>query len=248
MPAAGVLRFTDNNKILELSADDKVTTFRSPSDQANGLAVDEQGRLLAAEAESRRVTRTESNGTVTPIAQRFQGHRLNQPNDLVARSDGTIYFTDPTFGDDAVAAAELDFRGIFRLAPNGELTAERRGSITEAPNGVALSPDELRLYVSDYTGDRVWVFDVAPDGSLSEARTFVQAASPDGLAVDLDGNLFVAADNGIAVYAPDGKPWGVIAVPQVPANCAFGGSDGRTLYITARQGLYRVQLKHPGQY
>lgn len=248
MPNAAVLRFTSDNTIFEVAAGDKVTTFRSPSNGANGLAVDQQGRLLAAEAEARRVTRTESDGTLTPIAEHFQGDRLTQPNDIVVRSDGTIYFTDPAFGDDAVAAAELDFRGIFRVAPNGKLTAERRGSLDEAPNGVALSPDERRLYVSDYAGDQVWVFDVASDGSLSEARTFVRAVSPDGMAVDLDGNLFVASENGIAVFAPDGKLWGVIAVPRVPANCAFGGADGRTLYITAREGLYRLTLANPGQY
>lgn len=246
VPDAGVLRFTAGDTIFEVDADDEVTPFRQPSREANGLALDPQGRLLAAEAQARRVTRTEADGTVTPIADRFEGHQLNQPNDIVVRSDGTVYFTDPTFGDPAVAAAELDFRGVFRISPTGELTAERRGAVEEAPNGVALSPDERRLYVSDYTGDRVWVFDVAADGTLSEARPFVQAVRPDGLAVDLDGNLFVAADDGVAVFARDGKPWGVIAVPEVPANCAFGGAESRTLYITARDSLYRLELARPG--
>jgi gluconolactonase len=203
--------------------------------------------MIAAQANAHRVTRTENDGTVTPIAERFEGHRLNQPNDIVVRSDGTIYFTDPAFGD-AASAAELDFHGIFRIAPGGGLTAERRGAVTELPNGVALSPDERRLYVSDYASALVWVFDVATDGSLSKARTFVHVNSPDGMAVDVAGNLYVAAANGVAVFAPDGKLWGAILVPRTPSNCAFGGADGRTLYITAREGLYRMKLAHPGHY
>jgi sugar lactone lactonase YvrE len=247
MPNDGVLRFTAYNSIFQVAANDNVTTFRAPSNGANGLALDPEGRMIAAEADARRVTRTESDGTVTPIAQRFEGHRLNQPNDVAVRSDGTIYFTDPTFGD-ADSASELDFHGIFRIAPDGALTAERRGAVSELPNGVALSPDERRLYVSDYGNALVWVLDVATDGSLSEARTFVHADGPDGMAVDVAGNLYVATANGIAVFAPDGKPWDTILVPKVPSNCAFGGVDGRTLYITAREGLYRTRLAHPGRY
>ena len=128
IPGEQVLRFTDDDTIFEVAADDKVTIFRRPSNNANGLAVDPQGRLLAAEAGARRVTRTERDGEVRTLAARFEGHRLNQPNDIVVRSDGTIYFTDPAFGDDAVADAELDFRGVFRIALDGELTAERRGA------------------------------------------------------------------------------------------------------------------------
>ena len=236
---ARVLRFTAGHTIFEVDADDEVTPFRQPSREANGLALDPQGRLLAAEAQARRVTRTEADGTVTPIADRFEGHRLNQPNDIVVRSDGTVYFTDPTFGDPAVAAAELDFRGVFRISPTGELTAERRGSVEEAPNGVALSPDERRLYVSDYTGDRVWLFDVAADGSLSEARPFLQAARPDGLAVDLDGNLFVAADDGVAVFARDGKPGASSPCQRFPPSAPSAARGRRTLYITPRDSLYR---------
>jgi gluconolactonase len=219
-----------------------------PSNYSNGLAVDPKGRLIAAEADARRVTRTESDGTVTTIAERFHGALLNQPNDIVVRSDGTIYFTDPTFGN-AAAQAELDFRGIFRIAPDGGLTAERRGDTTEAPNGLALSPDESLLYVTNYAADLVWVMNVADDGTLSEARTFVNTGEgPDGMTVDNAGNLFVTTGSGIEVFAPDGARWGVIPVPRIPANCAFGGADGRTLFITAREGLYRVTLANPGPY
>jgi gluconolactonase len=245
--ADGVLLFSDvrGDTIYELGDEDAIVTFRSPSDRSNGLAVDPEGRLIAAESASRRVTRTEGDGRVTPIAVRFHGARLNEPNDIVVRSDGTIYFTDPLFAN--AAQAELDFRGIFRIAPDGSLTAERRGDTTEAPNGLALSPDESRLYVSNYAADLVWVMDVAADGTLSEARTFVNTGDgPDGMAVDDAGNLFVATGSGIEVFAPDGARWGVIPVPRIPANCAFGGEDGRTLFITAREGLYRVTLANPG--
>jgi gluconolactonase len=248
MSDAGVLLFTDANAdaIYQVGASDEVTVFRQPSGYANGLAVDDQGRLLAAEQRSRSVTRTESDGTVIPIAGEFEGVRLNRPNDIAARSDGTIYFTDPLFDD---FEHELDFRGVFRVDPDGVITAERRGAETEAPNGIVLSPDETKLYVSDSEADLVWIFDIQLDGSLSEARTFVSTGDvPDGMAVDTAGNLFVTSHRGIEVFAPDGAAWGVIPVPQPPANCAFGGADGRTLYITARNGLYRVTLAHPGLY
>ena len=160
------------------------------------------------------MTRTESDGTVTPIAEQFEGSRLNQPNDIVVRSDGTIYFTDPLYGD---YQPELDFRGVFRISPDGGLTAEHRADPAEAPNGVALSPDESQLYVANWADDLVWVFDVAADGSLSEPRTFVNTGDgPDGMAVDISGNLFVATGEGIEVFAPDGTSWGVIAVPRIP--------------------------------
>ena len=119
---------------------------------------------------------------------------------------------------------------------------------TEAPNGLALSPDESLLYVTNYAGSLVWVFDVADDGSLSGVRTFATVITPDGMTVDDAGNLFIAAGNGIEILAPDGARLGRIPVPEVPANCAFGGADGRTLYITAIESVYRVRLEHPGSY
>ena len=248
MRREGVLMFSDvsANTIYQLGAGDKITVFRKPSNYSNGLAVDLEGRLIAAESGSRQVTRTEKDGTVTSIAERFDGARLNQPNDIAVRSDGTIYFTDPAFGGVDVA---LDFRGVFRIAPDGTLTAERRGDTTETPNGVALSPDESELYVTDYAAGLVRVFDVAADGSLSEAREFVTVAGPDGMAVDGAGNLFVASYDGgvVEVFAPDGTHWGTITPPMGPVtNCAFGGADGRTLYITTHSGLYRVKLANPG--
>jgi gluconolactonase len=244
----GVLLFTDliDPTIYRLGADGEPAPFRKPSKSANGLAFDPQGRLLVAERETRRITRTESDGTVTTIAESFEGRPLNDPNDLAVRSDGTIYFTDPLYADHPT---ELDFHGVFRIAPDGTLTAERRGAITEQPNGIALSPDETRLYVANWADDLVWVFDVGADGSLSEARTFANVGhQPDGMAVDDAGNLFVATADGIEVYAPDGTLWGTIEVPEYPANVAFGGADGRTLYITATRSVFRVQLANPGPY
>jgi len=235
MPDEGVLLFSDvsANTIYRVGTDDEITEFRKPSNYANGLAVDPQGRLIAAEAGKRRVTRTESDGSVVSIADHFEGARLNQPNDVTVRSDGTIYFTDPAFGD-ADANAELDFRGVFRIAPDGRLTAEYRGETSEAPNGVALSPDESLLYVTDFFAGVVRVFEVAKDGSLSKARTFVEVAGPDGMAVDEAGNLFIASYDGgaIEVFAPDSEHWGTIDLPASASNCAFGDADGRTLYIT----------------
>ncbi len=137
---------------------------------------------------------------------------------------------------------------MFRIDPDGGLTAEYRGDTSETPNGIAMSPDESLLYVTDYAGGSVRVFDVARNGSLSEPRTFVSVAGPDGMTVDETGNLFVASydGRGIEVFAPDGEPLGTIPIQGAPSNCAFGGADGRTLYITTGRALYRVTLEEPG--
>jgi gluconolactonase len=173
------------------------------------------------------------------------GILLNSPNDIAVRADGTIYFTDPPYGIDP-ADQDLDFNGLFRVDPGGALTAEWRGALDTRPNGVALSPDQRTLYLADTTAG-LTAFAVQVDGSLSDERPFVPSVpNADGLAVDTGGNVYVAAADGVRVYAPDGSLWGTIAVPRQPANAAFGEPDARTLYITARQGLYRVRLTHPG--
>ncbi|HUQ05070.1 MAG TPA: SMP-30/gluconolactonase/LRE family protein [Kofleriaceae bacterium] len=220
------------------------TSFRNPSGNSNGLAVDTNGTLLACEHGNRRVSRGDG-ATPATVVDRFEGSRFNSPNDLTVRSDGTIYFTDPPYGIQD-NQRELAFMGVFRIAPGGAITAERRGALTERPNGIALSPDETRLYVGDSEADLVRVYDVAGGGALSNPRTFATPAGPDGMAVDAAGNLFVAAAQGVQVYSPTGTLWGEIDVPMQPANVAFGGTDARTLLITARTAVYRVSLVNPG--
>lgn len=239
----GVLVFTDipASTIHALTPPSDIAVLRMPSGEANGLATLPDGRLLAAEHANRRVSVTEDDGTVVALAESFEGGRFNSPNDLVVRSDGTVYFTDPPYG--LTGARELDFNGVFRVARDGAITAEWRGAIESRPNGIALSPDESVLYVADTVGGVVRAYDVAADGSTSGERTFAEGTpNADGMAVDERGNLYVTTSEGVAVLAPDGARWGTIEVPQVPANCAFGDVDRHTLYITARTALYAVRL------
>lgn len=242
--AEGDLLFSDipANIIYRLVEPDTITPFRDPSDNANGLALDPDGRPLAAEHGSRQVTRTLGDGSREPVASTFEGDQLNSPNDIAVRSDGTIYFTDPPYGLSG-RTRELSFNGVFRLAPGGTLTAEHEGAESSRPNGIALSPDETVLYVADTASGDVTAWDVAADGSLSGMGHFATTAGgPDGMAVDEWGNLYVTSADGVEVFAPDGSRWGAIGFPMGPANCAFGGDDLQTLYVTAQEGLYRVRL------
>ncbi len=241
----GVLLFSDIPAGKIYRADK--TVFREPSGQSNGLTLDTQGRLLAAEHQTRRVTRTEKDGTVTVLAERFEGKRLNSPNDLVVRSDGTVFFTDPPYGlprglQDP--AAELAFSGVYAIAPDGTLKALVKDF--NRPNGLAFSPGEEILYVADTAEGHLRAFDVAGDGALSASRVLCELPGPDGMKVDTQGNVWSTAGDGVRVIAPDGALLATVKFPAQPANCAFGGEDAKTLYATARQAVYKVRLSIPG--
>jgi gluconolactonase len=241
--AQGDLVFSDvpGNTIYRFPPGGLAVPLVTPSNNANGLAVDGAGALIAAEHGQRRVSR---DGTA--IVGMFEGKRLNSPNDVIVADDGTIYFTDPPYGIQPMPS-EIGFMGVFRIAPGGTLTAERRGGLAERPNGIGISPDGKTLYVADTDDGNLYRFPIQAGGALG-AREVLAATSgsPDGLALDIAGNIFVATSAGIDVYDPRGTLWGVITVPMQPANCAFGDTDHRTLYITARNALYRVRLAHPG--
>lgn len=249
----GFLLFSDipANSILKWSPKTGVTVFREPSGNSNGLTYDREGRLIICEHGNRCLSRIEKDGTYTVLADRFQGKRLNSPNDVVVRSDGMIYFTDPPYGI-TPEKQQLRFQGVFRLNPNNkELTLLLKDLIR--PNGLAFSHDERTLYIADSSAERrhIRAFDVELDETLGEGRVFAEIRSeelgnPDGMKVDVEGNLYAAAARGIWVFSPEGELLGIIGTPEIPANCAWGGSDWRTLFITARTSLYSIRLRVPG--
>lgn len=227
-----------------------VTTFRTPSGNSNGLTVDGSQRLIACEHSARRVTRTEIDGTVKVIAERYQGKRLNSPNDAVVRSDGSIYFTDPPYGlRNGTDWKELPFNGVYRIAPDGEL--HLLVNDFDRPNGLAFSPDEKTLYVDDTVRCHIRAFDVNEDGSLKDGRLFIdmklnEPGGPDGMKVDQLGNVYCTGPGGFWIIDPSGKCMAIIRSQELPANLAWGDADWRSLYLTARTSIYRMRLKIPG--
>lgn len=235
----------DRATIYALTPPSELAIVRRPSGGANGNATAPDGALVSCLQADRRVVRGE--GDTTTVFERYMGMRLNAPNDLVYRSDGTWYFTDPGYG--AEGSEELPYRGLFRVTPEGELSvAYENGRDGRRPNGVELSPDESTLYLANTAAGDVVQFAVQPDGSLEGPTDFtLEAPGADGMAVDATGNVYVTTSEGVRVFHPDGTAWGTIAIPRQPANCAFGDPDRRTLYVTARQGLYRVRLPVAGR-
>ncbi len=246
----GYLLFSDipADRIFKWSPDGEPEIWREPSGNSNGLTIDQKGRLIACEHGNRRVSLTESDGTVVTLADRTQDGRLNSPNDVTVKSDGTIYFTDPPYGIKP-EQAEQPCNGVYRIFPDG--TIERLADDFDRPNGLAFSPDESILYIADSPHRHVRAFDVEPDGTLANSRVFAemdhpQPGSPDGMKLDSEGHLYVAGATGVWVFEPDGTRLGVIVTPERPANCAWGDADRMSLYITARTSLYRIRVKVPG--
>jgi gluconolactonase len=264
----GHLFFSDipENTIYKWVPSGEVTVVRRPSGfdgegapkgafiGSNGLTLDHEGRLTICEHGNRRVTRLEADGSLTVLASHYEGKRLNSPNDVVYKSDGAMYFTDPPYGmvkQDEDPAKELDFNGIFRLK-DGVLTLLHRGMTR--PNGLVFTPNEKFLYVANSDAKRkLWNrFPVLEDGTLGEPSLFADVTQleepglPDGMKIDTEGNLYCTGPGGTHVFTPDGRRLGLIVTPETPANLHWGEADARTLYITARTGLYRVRTDATG--
>lgn len=266
----GYLLFSDpnNNVIYRWTQDGQLSIFMTKSGYrgfdigeygqpgSNGLTLDKEGRLTINQHGNRCVARMEKNGQFTVLADSYEGKRLNSPNDLVYKSDGALYFTDPPFGlpkffDDA--RKELPYSGVFRVSPGGKniqlLTKELSG-----PNGLAFSPDEKYFYVDNWDDKKkiVMRYEVDADGTLSNGKVFFDMTSAsgkdalDGLKIDERGNLYVSGPGGLWIISPEGKHLGTIAGPEHPHNFAWGDDDGKTLYLCAKTGLYRIRLNIPG--
>ena len=239
--------------------------IREPSGGTNGMTLDLQGRLLMCEGDNRRITRMEPDGTINVVADRWDGKRFHRPNDIVCRSDGSIYITNPS-GRVPEEEQEIEWPGtIHRIAPDG--TVELLAHDIDFPNGIAFSPDESTLYVSNTRKlgerpDQYWdgevkqnqfiqAYDVASNGSLGNSRMFGSMASaedgvPDGMKVDAEGRVYCTGSGGVWVFDAAGEHLGIIRVPEIPANCAFGGPDFRTMLFTARTSVYSLRMTTPG--
>ena len=256
----GYLLFSDvmNSRTMKWAPGQGISVFREPTDNANGLTRDPQGRLVACEYGARRVTRRDHDGSITVVANSYQGKRLNHPNDVVVKSDGSIYFTDPGAPDPEL---DLDFCGVYRVSPDlGAITLLVRDFLL--PNGLTFSPDESILYINDtrrfppvgsYRGP-IRAFDVDRNGALvlTSDRVFCEMrgespGAPDGMKVDVEGNVYCTGPGGLWVLDPSGKHLGTILMgAQQTTNCAWGGDDWKTLYITTMETMARIQLKIPG--
>lgn len=256
IPAKKTLVFSDipNSKLMQWREGEGLSVFRN-SEQSNGNILDLQGRLISCQHAARNLVRTETDGRITVLADKFDGKRFNSPNDVAVRSDGTLWFTDPPWG--LTGPAELPGHWVFRLDP-ATGTVEPVVKDLAMPNGIIFSPDESRLYVADTGGhDRhpvpelrklragIHCYEVSKDGKLGKKLFQIEQGS-DGMKADVKGNLYTTNGGKVQIYSADGKKLEQIDVPEGPANVCFGGDDLRTLFITARTSLYSIRMKNPG--
>jgi len=243
----GFLIFSDTpaDKLLKWIPGQMPTVFRENAEGPAGNAFDSQGRLYTCETRARRVTRTDRKGGIEVLADRWEGKRLNAPNDIVVGRNDHVYFTDPAFGSQA-DHRELDFYGVYHVPPKGPL--EIVAKLDGRPNGIALSPNGHVLYVTNSDARSVLAYELDHNGRPANQRTLVAdtGAVPDGIRVDDKGNLYVAA-GGIKIYTPAGQLLDTIPVSDPPSNCGFGEADGQSIFITARRSVYRVRVQVKGE-
>jgi gluconolactonase len=256
VPAEKVLIFSDipGDTLHQLKPGQAPKVFRKPSHHANGNILDLQGRLLTCEHGSRRLTRTEKDGSITVLAETYKGKKLNSPNDVAVKSDGTIWFTDPPYGLDMKKLDEQMVQPgcyVYRLDPGADEPVAVVTTMTY-PNGLCFSPDEKYLYVADshHKVHNVQRFTVTAENELTEQKKLadIRPGLPDGIRCDVDGRLYVTCGEGVQVYDSEGKLLGKILTPKAPANCCFGGEDNKTLFMTARDSVYSLQVGRAGHF
>ena len=240
----GNVYFTDipTERIFRWTPADGITLYRENTNQANGLSFDLDGRLIICEMKPRRITAIGLDGNGATIADRYGERRFNSPNDLWVDQSGGVYFTDPRYG--ATDNIELDGNHVYYITPVTNKIVQVTTNLVR-PNGLVGTTDGRRLYVADHGGGQTFVYDVQSDGRLENQRVFVQQGA-DGITLDSKGNLYLTGDD-VTIYNPSGIPVGSIAIPEPPANLAFGGIEGTTLFITARTSLYAVKMMVKGQ-
>jgi gluconolactonase len=225
-------------------SDSSNTIYLNHCDSSNGLTLDAQGLLILTQMQARRVSRQESNGTITPLASTFRGKKFNSPNDLVVKSDGSIFFTDPDFNiPGGPSKKELAFQGVYRISPSGTVTL--LDSVFNKPNGICFSPDETKLYVNESPLGKIYVWNVVDDSTIMDKMllyTIPLGGYSDGMKVDPDGNIYCTGPTGVWIITPDGDYLDKIAMPANPSNCAWGDADRKTLYITGGSRLYKIRL------
>ena len=250
----GSLLFVDirRSQILRLVPGSTPEIIREHSGESNGMTFDIQGRVVICEMVNRQVTRMEADGSFTVLADRWNHQRLNRPNDVVGKSDGSLYFTNPGRERLDPAAVEMVFNSVHRIRPDG--TVDLVIPQVDYPNGLAFSPDERLLYVANTRpGQYIMVYEVHADGTVAAGRHFAEMPSPDatngvpdGMKVDVEGRVYCTGPGGCWVFDPSGALIGIIRLPEYPTNCAWGGPDNQTMFCTANTSIYRLRMQTPG--